>query len=248
VKTSLVIDQGNTVAKVSVFSGDTLLATHAFRNLDIEQIVPIIGDASSISAIYSSVARFDARFLETLRSIISGHLLILTHDTPLPVQIDYRTPATLGLDRIAAAVGASQVLPATAALIADAGTALTLDIVDASSTFRGGNISPGLSLRFSSLHQHTDALPLLSAQGPAPDFGYDTATAIRSGVLKSIAAEIQANFTDAHRLFGASKIILTGGDAPTLLPLLSRLSLPLLHNPNLVAVGLKRILQYNENI
>ena len=101
----------------------------------------------------------------------------LSHETPLPIGVEYATPSTLGLDRIAAAAGAS--LVAEEALVVDAGTAVTLDIVSAIVSSEG--ISPRMRLRFRSLNRFTSRLPLVSATGDIPTFGYDTETAIRAG-------------------------------------------------------------------
>ena len=80
----------------------------------------------------------------------------------MPIRNVYRTPQTLGRDRLAAAVGATVLFPGRNVLIVDFGTAVTIDLVTADATYRGGCISPGVQLRFGALHDHTAALPLVS--------------------------------------------------------------------------------------
>ncbi len=241
---TLVIDKGNSSAKAVVFSPkDEILLSERLPEAGLDILDRIIVDWSPRKAILCCVGHLDQRDAESLRMMMDGRLLVLTHRTPLPIAVDYLTPATLGLDRIAAAAGAAALFPGQPLLIADAGTALTLDLVDASGRFRGGNISPGVALRLRALHDFTEALPRVAAEGELPRFGNSTDTAIRAGVIHGLVGEIRASLEAAADTCGPARLILTGGDAPLLLPLLSQAS----HEPQLVSIGLKRILDYNEN-
>ncbi|MEN9217820.1 MAG: pantothenate kinase [Gloeomargarita sp. DG02_5_bins_242] len=115
--------------------------------------------------------------------------------------------ATLGVDRALAAWGASQ-LYGRPVLVIDAGTALTLNAVDAQGTFIGGAILPGLALQCQSLHQGTGGLPLVSwpAQLP-PVWAKDTVAAIQSGIGYTLLAGL--NFY-LERWSG--QVVITGGD------------------------------------
>lgn len=245
---TLTIDGGNTTAKINIFEGDTIVESCRCERLDMEGMSEIIERHNPAGAIFSTVGTIDARFVESLRRMMNGNLLTLTHTTPLPISIDYRSESTLGLDRIAAAVGASALMPGQNLLVADAGSALTTDLVDASATFRGGNISPGMRMRFKALHDFTAALPAVDASGETPMLGYDTFTAIRSGVMRGMAGEISALYHALEDSFHDLRLVLTGGDASSLVNLLQCSSEKVTVWPHLTAIGLNSILHYNETI
>lgn len=136
--------------------------------------------------------------------------------TPMPIKIDYRTPHTLGTDRMAAAIGAMAKAPGRDLLIIDAGTAITIDFVDKAGHFKGGNISPGVKMRLTALHKLTDRLPLVNKEGETPSLGYDTETAIRSGVILGICHEIEGYIAEIKGKYPEVLVFLTGGDEKTL--------------------------------
>lgn len=257
-KPVITIDQGNTRTKVSVVNDGQILARHISDFTPLELIETWRSNYDSCGIIYSSVSRLDVRTVESLRLISDGNLLVLTHSTPLPVNIDYYNPSTLGTDRIVGAVGALKRLgPECGALIVDAGTCMTLDILDENSTFRGGNISPGLSMRLRAMHEYTGRLPLASIEGETPRFGYDTETALRSGTVFGILDEIAGTAVAAADCYGIRDIILTGGDMKTLHSHLNgsrRPSAPnlaqfrIIPDPDLITIGLEQIYRYNENL
>lgn len=243
----LVIDHGNTSLKASVFSGTEQVAAARFAVADIERVAAFAAPYEPAAGIYSAVARMDVRFIESLRCLLPGGLMVLTYETPLPITTDYLTPKTLGADRVAAAVGAAALFPGRSALIADAGTALTLDVVDAEGCFRGGNISPGAGMRLKALHEHTGRLPLADLSGDVTCFGRSTDEALRNGAVRGVAYEILGALDDARRLYGCSLLILTGGDSSLIRPLLST-DIEIITSDALVAVGLNCIFRYNETI
>jgi type III pantothenate kinase len=132
------------------------------------------------------------------------------------------TYPTLGLDRALALSGAIARYGAPV-LVIDCGTALTFTGSDARSQLVGGAILPGLKLQFQALGQSTAALPQLEPHtlSAAPDrWARTTDTAIQSGILYTVLAGIRSFITDWHKQMGQSAIVLTGGDAPLLYPLL----------------------------
>ena len=250
-KATLTVDQGNSYAKATVFTDGEVAARLRSSSLQIEEIVALASGTLVGGAIYSAVGHFDTRFVESLRQVVDGPVIAMTHSTPLPVSIGYATPSTLGLDRIAAAAGASFMFPGEALLIADSGTALTLDVVDSEGTFMCGNISPGVKLRLRSLHEYTDRLPEVPKQGDVPLFGYDTETAMRSGAVRGVVADIADGFRRASKEYGAARLVLTGGDAEALVPMVEESrgwKAQAVMVRDLVAIGLNRILSYNEDI
>ena len=254
----LTIDQGNTAVKLDVWRyADTGEWSHddrlTARPEDTDEIFGWIETQSPEGGIYCSVGRMDVRLIESLRCLLGDRLMVLTPSAALPIGVNYATPTTLGADRVAAACGAAAVRPGCPCIIADAGTALTIDSLTDGNTFTGGRISPGLSLRFRSLHDHTSRLPLLSTADLRPDdithdvpvTGYDTRTSILSGVIRGTAAEIASALPrESHTI-----LLLTGGDAPLLEPFVRQL-LPegctLMTYPLLMSRGLLSIYLYNE--
>lgn len=248
----LAIDQGNSRTKMTLLDGGQVVVAVCTDAPSLEEADRLVGQFGVDGAIYCSVAKLDVRFVESLRLLLPVPLLVMSARTPLPVKVDYASPATLGLDRVTAAAGASRLFPGESMLIVDAGTAVTLDILDDTNTFRGGNISPGMSLRFKALHAFTGKLPLVSAEGELLPFGDSTETAIRGGVVNGLTAEILDAVVRARVNYNVSRLVLTGGDAPFLLPLLEerirqgQLSVKISIEPDLMALGLATIYSFNE--
>lgn len=167
----------------------------------------------------------------------------------LPLKVAYATPNSLGPDRLASALGAWNEFGRKAVFLADVGTALTLDVVDSNGVYRGGAISPGVRMRFEALHHYTSKLPLVEERGEVPEFGYDTATSIRSGVVRGVVWEIVGAYRNAVRRLGCRTLALTGGGASGLMPFLEKEVGEGLHYcPELVALGLKEAYRYNHEI
>ncbi len=171
-----------------------------------------------------------------------GRLVEFTPRTPVPIRNAYRTPETLGRDRLAAAVGATVLYPGRNALIVDFGTAVTLDLVTADGTYRGGCISPGLSTRFRALHDYTAALPLCAPTEEEELQGLTTDEAVRRGVMNSLSFEIEGYISRMERKIDDLCVIFTGGDAKYFV---KRIKNTIFANCNLVFYGLNRILEYD---
>ncbi|MDE7495800.1 MAG: type III pantothenate kinase [Muribaculaceae bacterium] len=242
----LTLDAGNSRVKASLFEGETLVASHSVGREDMPALMELCRSYDPDGIIYCAVGHdLPEEMLRGLDALCEGHLLKMEHDTPVPVGVRYASPSTLGLDRVAAAAGASVIFPGEALLVVDAGTAVTLDVVDAAPAFRGGNISPGIYLRLKALHGYTAALPMVEPDGDTPPFGYDTVTAIRSGVMRGLGDEIAASFRRAQGEYGVSRLVISGGDAPLLLPLIDSIKDEVVFVPDLVARGLLAIYNYN---
>jgi type III pantothenate kinase len=137
----------------------------------------------------------------------------------LPLRILLEHPDKVGIDRLLDAVAAnSRRRPDVPAMIVDAGSAVTVDVVDGTGAFRGGAILPGLGLMAKALHDHTALLPLISPPDrPAPFPGTSTTAAMAAGVYWAWAGGILAlsELSGAGALKGAD-LFTTGGDAPLL--------------------------------
>jgi type III pantothenate kinase len=167
----------------------------------------------------------------------------LDHSTPIPLENSYRTPETLGYDRIAAAVGAYTIYPGKNVLVIDAGTAITYDIVTSEGTFVGGNISPGLDIRFKSLNKYTNRLPQLERPGEKPGLlGSSTSEAIQSGIVNGLLFEVDGFIEAFKGKYAKLQVVLTGGDAKYFE---GKLKSSIFVDLNLNLIGLNRILEHN---
>ena len=202
-------------------------------------------DAHTVDAvIFSTVTTPDPEALSLLRQRV--HCFVhFDHTSQIPVRIGYHTPHTLGLDRIAAVVGASMECPGRPVLIVDAGTCVTYDLLTADGTFVGGNIAPGIRLRLLAMHEHTGKLPLVDDSGEIPEIGFSTETAMRAGATLGVAYEIEGYMARLNEIYPDLFVFLTGGDA---LKLAAKIKSPIFVNENLVLTGLNRILQENAEI
>lgn len=239
---NLTIDIGNTCAKFTVFDGDTpCFYKRATRHL-ADEAAGLYARFRPEGCAYACVGTDDEALNATLAAF-PWRLLRVTGTTPSPIANRYRTPATLGADRLAAAAGAAALLPGTDLLVIDAGTCLTCDFVDRLGNYHGGNISPGVDMRFAALHEHTSRLPQLHAEGPCPLLGRDTETAIRAGVLRGIAFEIEGYANALAEDHPGLTLFVTGGDR---LLFSDTLQKRIRTDGHLVARGLNSILLYNE--
>ncbi len=250
IRFAVAIDRGNSYAKATLLEEGRPIARVRSSRLTPEELHRLCAGKKINAAIVSTVGCYESDLKRFVAETLSTPVLELTSLTPLPLIPDYSSPQTLGLDRIAATIGAANLFPGQALLVADSGTALTLDAVDSTGRFRGGDIAPGIKLRLRSLHEYTSRLPEVEKLGPVPEFGSDTETAMRCGAIRGIAAEISDAMRRAQRRFGAKLVVLTGGDAELVAPFV-RESISeedqLTIEPDLVAIGLYYILLHNQH-
>jgi type III pantothenate kinase len=209
---NLVVDIGNSYIKTAIFSFDTITWVESHSHIDEQLIGEILTRHSAKQAIISSVKKHS----EGWEAAISKHIPVLKFDNSMATMIKnhYRTPHTLGADRLAGVVGAYTAYPGKANLVIDAGTCITYDGIDAGGNYYGGSISPGLTMRYKALNHYTDGLPVIDADAAFnTDTGYDTATAIRSGVQSGIRFEILGFIQSYFNQHPDSNVILTGGDS-----------------------------------
>lgn len=237
---NLVIDQGNTYSKLAFFNGNELVLFKKLENKAINDIKETLGEQIIEKAIIASVA--DASEIIELLTLLDINFIMMNQMSHLPISINYETPKSLGLDRIAAAVGANSKQHHKASLIIDIGTAITYDVCTAEGVFIGGSIAPGLDMRLLSLHTFTKQLPLVDRGWGANPWAKSTPEAIKNGAQEGIIAEINYYIEKAQQQFKNISIFLTGGDA---VYFEKKIKNDIFVAPNLVLEGLLEILKIN---
>lgn len=238
---NLVIDIGNSTVKLAIFEEDVLTHVVVDDGQSMDGLSNLLAEYTIDKGIVATVVDICPDTLEKLAKL-SFPVLWLDKDTPLPVINLYETPDTLGYDRIAAAIGAYEQFPEKDILVIDAGTAITYEFIDAKGQYHGGNISPGVYMRFKALKQYTSRLPLVGPEGLILPMGKDTETAIRSGVMKGVEYEIQGYIMSLRHKYPELLVFLTGGDE---FSFDSKLKNIIFADRFLVLKGLNRILNYN---
>lgn len=235
----LVIDLGNTYAKTGLFDAEVLVEIN--WRLPHEALLAYVRSQRPRRLMVSSVSRAEGDLQRDFADL-AEQLLILSPQTPVPLTKLYDTPQTLGADRVAAAVGAKAKFPTADCLVIDMGTCITYDLVDANDCFHGGIISPGVRMRFEAMHTFTKRLPLVSPAQIPSLVGKNTQHAMLSGVMNGLLAEINGIVDRYQEIFPDCQVILCGGDAHFFE---SRLKTTIFAIPEIVLIGLHRILKYN---
>ncbi|MCD7898453.1 MAG: type III pantothenate kinase [Bacteroides sp.] len=238
---NLVIDVGNTAVKAAVFNGKELINVVSEPDDSFDFLNVICLKYEITAAIIASTRNLTDESVQIL-NVKLPFLHWLNETSRLPIVNLYETPQSLGNDRIAAVVGANEQFPGKDILVIDAGTAITYDFIDSQAHYHGGNISPGISMRFKALHQYTSRLPLITQEGRLPDLGKDTETAIRAGVLKGIEYEIMGYITLLKDKYPELLVFLTGGNGISFDTNIKNI---IFADRFLVLKGLNRILNYN---
>ncbi len=239
----LIIDIGNTRAKLAVFSGNEIKEIFVTENLTMKLLTVITEKYPSIdSAILSSVRDYPT---EVDNFLLDRFFFIkLDSKTPLPVKVLYKSPHTLGKDRMAIAAASRALFPGENVLAVDAGTTITYDFVNQKGEYPGGSISPGIQMRLKALHVFTGKLPQVDVPVTGVDLvGTDTQSAMLSGVLNGVIAEVDGIITGYKIRYTQLKVVLSGGDEKYFD---KRLKNNIFALPNFVLRGLNKILDFNE--
>ena len=219
----------------------------SFSSSDVERLFDLYDITDSI---ISSVVDIEAAVVNTLHRR-SQHFVLFDHNTPVPIINKYDTPQTLGQDRLAAAVGAKSLCPDENLLIIDAGSAITYDFVTDKGEYIGGNIAPGLKMRFTMLQRMTKKLPLVDAEENEliPLFGTNTRDAIAAGVIRGVAYEVKGYMRTLKEKTPHFKTFVTGGHAAYILNNVRNSrneKREIQYEKNLVLIGLNEILRFNK--
>jgi len=237
---NLIVDIGNSSTKLALFEGNDCISRQRINELSCMELEKVLTGHNVKHAIVSSTKTLPQFISDLLFSAISS-VHILSHKSKLPFIIEYDSPETLGSDRIAAVAGANMLFPGSDVLIIDAGTALTFEFLSGN-IYKGGNISPGLTMRFKALNKFTDKLPLLSIKKNYTNPGRNTHDAILAGVITGLTYEINEYIRTFENIHNDFKIILTGGDSEVLK---DKIDHQFIYKPDIVIDGLNYILEYN---
>ena len=239
---NLIVDVGNTFVKFAIFKDDELIHKVSFELSEFrKQYKSLKKDFPKFKqAIISSVGRLSKKQVDVIDDDFD--VLLLSHKTKLPFTNLYKTPKTLGVDRMALASASVNQFPDNNALIIDAGTCITYDFVTDKNEYLGGAISPGIRLRYEALHNLTANLPLLEKDQPKTIIGNSTKSSIHSGVVLGVVKEIDGVIDQYREKHQDLTVILTGGDANFLS---NQLKNSIFANSNFLLEGLNFILDFN---
>ena len=190
----LIIDIGNSSAKAALFEGDRLV--EEFR-VEHEVLPSFFADRAMDGDIRAAIVSTVIPLGEEVERAIEQlefPCLRMSARLKMPFRIAYQTPETLGADRLAAVAEACAQKPGCDLLVIDVGTAITYDIVTADGLYLGGNISPGIDMRFKALNHFTGKLPLVNKEGERHAIGVTTETALREGGLRGVATDREGDF------------------------------------------------------
>jgi len=238
---NLVIDIGNTQIKVAVFQETILIFKDQFSSDQLISRVLSISEQYNIKeGIISHVTSLDQTLFSELRKIVQ--LIELDYRTKLPFVNKYLTPKTIGVDRLALIAGAKGQFPNQNVLVIDAGSCITFDFLNKNEEYFGGDISPGIEMRYKAVNNYTANLPLLKKIEMIPELGDSTKNAIHRGVLNGIIQEIEGVITQYKSKYQKLTVVLTGGDT---IFLAKNLKSSIFAIPNFLLEGLNSILIHN---
>lgn len=209
---NLVVDAGNTRLKYAFFEGNQLMdakykSDELFQDIKKWQILK-----GPIDLLLSGSGYIP----EDLRMALKESVNLCVEASPLmplTLKIGYDTPMTLGFDRIAICTGAMSLFPGKPLLVIDSGTCITFNYVNAEGVFLGGNISPGLEIRFRGLKHFTAHLPLVEATENYGGMGRTTEEAIRNGVMDGMLFEVETYIRNFVENFEYGQVVITGGNS-----------------------------------
>ena len=238
----LVIDIGNSRTKVAIFDDHRLIKNDVFEDISAVRLGDYLKDATIQQSIISSV-KDDIEILEDVLTTRTDYIRF-SATLNSGIYNKYKTPETLGLDRLAGVIGAKGLFPGKNCLVIDLGTCITYDAIDKNGIYQGGCISPGLNMRLRAMHDFTGRLPLIQLADFAGLEGNDTERSMLSGVVNGTFSEI-AGFIDLYEVqYPELQVILCGGDANFFDTRLknSIFAHTLKTEPDLVLIGLNEVI------
>ena len=209
---SLCLDFGNTRLKVAVFNGRDFQEEINLPEATVASITALMNQWEPKKVILSSVINHDPEIEGIMAAQTTFHRL--SHASLLPLTTPVGKPETIGADRLALVASAVDLFPKQHNLVIGLGTCITYNFLNCDGDFLGGAISPGLDLRFRSMHDYTALLPIADPDWNYPLIGYNTNTNLVSGVMNGMLGELEYTIDQYEQRFGNLIIVLTGGRAP----------------------------------
>lgn len=208
---TLCLDFGNTRLKAAIFHGDQMIQERVLTDGSPETITGLLQEFEPQRSILASVINHDPEIESLLDNQTKFHKLSAL--TKLNFSTPVGKPETIGADRLALAAAAVHFFPGRNNLIIGLGSCITYNFINQYHQFLGGNISPGMDMRFRAMHEFTAKLPLVQAEWNIPLLGYDTKTNMQSGVILGMAGEIDGMIERYAARFGNFNVVLTGGNS-----------------------------------
>ena len=237
---NLVFDFGNTYQKMAVMSLGEVIVFVKKSKIGKRDIELFFKKYNPSQAILSSVIDKTEAIEDFVKNKIP--FLKFSNKTPIPIENEYKSPQTLGADRLACAVAAQSLFLGQPVLVIQMGTCITSDFITKSGIYKGGSISPGLQMRLNSFNHFSAKLPLVKYKNTEQITGTTTEESILVGVIRGIEDECIGIINRYINAFDNLKIILTGGDAKLFE---NRIKNEIFAIDNLVLIGLNIILNYN---
>jgi type III pantothenate kinase len=249
-QTTVAFDVGNTRIKCATINGDNISLKFTIPTRPLDTLLSRLRQAQQneanripdgAKAAVSSVCPPANDALRTFwNAMTTASIFFLDNRVPLPISNEITKPGRIGTDRLLCALAGRQ-LRGEPCIIIMAGTAITVDLVNANGEFAGGTIAPGYALCARALGENTATLPRITPSGNVNGIGHDTVTAIQSGIHHFCRGGVNSVLNDLSRVSGQPPtVILTGGDATKLLSLDT--SLELVHRPALIFEGISATL------
>ena len=238
---NLILDIGNTNAKLAVFNGEEIIHS---ETVSYSNLMLVLNSYLRKFDITKSILSNVGADIEGLEAFLKEHFYFikLNSKTKLPISINYETPETLGVDRIALAVASFHKSKRENSLVIDMGSCITYDFISSKGEYQGGAISPGLNMRFKSMHNFTESLPLVTIRESQSIIGKNTEMSLVNGVMHGITAEIDSYIDTLTEEFGKISVFICGGDHPFFV---KKLKNSIFADQKILLRGLNIILNYN---
>lgn len=238
---NLAIDKGNTHTKTALFKGGKLIKKQVWVKFGYRELNKVLKDNPQIQRIVlSTVSIVSEAFIKRIKKERKN--IILSYKSKIPIKNKYKTPKTLGNDRLAAVIGANELYPKANCLVIDAGTCIKYDMINKKGEYYGGTISPGIRMKLKAMHAFTDKLPLFEPTKYDGLYGRNTEESMITGAQMASLLEMEGFINRYSKKYSHLKVILTGGDSNYFA---KRLKRKIFVHPNLVLIGLNKILNHN---
>lgn len=215
----VVFDIGNTNIHIGLYRGRTLIRKFIFpvrKKLQAAKIRRIFNDGRLTGAAIASVVPRLTKQVVNLCKMYGLPAVIVSSKIDCGIKYSYRDPSTLGADRIAAVAGAL-VRFRRNAIVVDAGTAITVDVVLSGGKHLGGVILPGMHMLSACMYRNTAQLPEVAVRKPKDVIGRSTEECIRSGIFNGTMMMVSGFIKELKRKHGKSFFCVSTGGSGALL-------------------------------